>query len=175
MSRRYTPEEKAAALQHLNDNYGNITLTAMQTSIPVRTLHHWRRERKLQLLANISTDNEDEALESLLHKKVDVQQQQEVYTRLHQTLLEHLFNLTETLLDDPDTAHLRITALARLLDRVIKLEDLAKSEQYKLETKRYHEMLRQYDSIHDIIEENEAYARKAEDELEDDEDSWDAS
>jgi transposase-like protein len=148
MSRRYTDEEKAEALEKLDANVGNITLTAIQTGIPVRTLHHWKRQQRIQLLMHPSSENEDvelevdSDLEALLQQKFVAQQQQESpYSHIRQRLLEHIFDLTETLMDDPDTAHLRVSALSRLLDRALKLERIAGLEQDKLRTKRYHELV----------------------------------
>ncbi len=134
MSRRYTPQEKADILERLDDNFGNVTLTALQTGVPARTLYEWKRQRKLRRL---------QRGEPLLHKKNVPPQQQTAadpdpsgddppddppneYARIRQRLMEHVDTLIETLTDDPDTAHLRIVALSRLLDRVIKLEALAR-------------------------------------------------
>ena len=41
MSRRYTPEEKAAIIAHLDLNRGDILLTSQQMGIPTRTLYTW--------------------------------------------------------------------------------------------------------------------------------------
>lgn len=133
MSRRYTPQQKADILERLDDNFGNVTLTALQTGVPTRTLSEWKRQRKLRRL---------QRGEPLLLKKSVRQQQQTAanpapgddppgdppndYARIRQRLMEHVDTLIETLTDDPDTAHLRIIALSRLLDRVIKLEALAR-------------------------------------------------
>lgn len=128
MSRRYTQDEKAAYLAHLDDNYGNVTLTAIQTGIPSRTLYNWKRERKLRRL---------QSEPPLLHKKSAVPPPQTAtnpddteaeYTRIRAEMMTHIDNLMSSLTDDPDTAHLRIIALTRLLDRVIKLEALTKRE-----------------------------------------------
>ena len=132
MSKRYTQEQRADALQHLDDNYGNVTLTALQTGIPTRTLYQSKRERKLR---------RQQAEPPLLHKKSAVPPQQTAaktapesagqqgdYTRIRTRLMEHIDTLIETLTDDPDTAHVRAMALTRLLDRVIKLEALTRSE-----------------------------------------------
>lgn len=47
MTRQYSLEQKAAALTLLNQNKGNIPLTALQARIPERTLRAWRRESRL--------------------------------------------------------------------------------------------------------------------------------
>ena len=154
MARRYTDEEKEEILARLDDNFGNVTLTALQMNIPTRTLQHWKRMRKLEAFKRGEPAPGNSLL---LRKKSDApqQKQQQVgaqravsdteqtpskgeedyktqvtkeYTHIRERLMEHINNLIETLTDDPDTAHLRITALSRLLDRVIKLEALVGKE-----------------------------------------------
>ena len=44
MSRRYTLQQKADALDHLQASGGNIALTHLQTGVPERTLRFWRRQ-----------------------------------------------------------------------------------------------------------------------------------
>lgn len=51
------------------------------------------------------------------------------YTTLRHKLTHHIELLADTLADDPETIHIRAMALSRLLDRVIKLEDYAVSEE----------------------------------------------
>ncbi len=174
MSRRYTDEEKAYALQCLADNFYNVNATSLQTRIPIRTLHAWKRERKLQHIdaaksivaaAHQSFSGENPLLQ---HKNLVRQQQQQTtpkptngihnipiwqqlfdqsefppeidpsdddpdpiekeYTHIRQRLMSHVEHLIDTLTDDPLTSHLHITALTRLLDRVIKLESLVRRE-----------------------------------------------
>ncbi len=133
MPKRYTDQQREDTLQHLDDNYGNVTLTALQTNIPARTIYQWKRERKLR---------RQQAEPPLLHKKSDALPQKSAantdhiedepqgeYTRLRTRLMQHIDTIVETLTDDPDTAHIRAMALTRLLDRVIKLEALTRTEQ----------------------------------------------
>ena len=147
MARKYTDQEKANILQHLDDNYGNVTITSIQTGVPIRTIHRWKRLRKLMAIKN-----GDPIPGTLRHKKNlmpppqnaatsksslrsgedlggDNDKPNNVYAQIREQMMEHLFTLMETLTDDPDTAHLRISALSRLLDRVIKLETLAGAQQ----------------------------------------------
>jgi transposase-like protein len=44
MSRRYSQEFKAAAVEQLRANHGNTLVTARQTGVPERTLRDWKRE-----------------------------------------------------------------------------------------------------------------------------------
>lgn len=139
MSKRYTNQQKADALQQLDDNDGNVMLTAIQTDIPKRTLYEWKRQRKLQAIKDGQP-----ASGTLQHKKSAVPPQQSAantdqpdddedpylreYTTIRKRLMDHIFTMTDSLIDDPETAHVRIIALSRLLDRVIKLEALTRKE-----------------------------------------------
>ena len=130
MSRRYSDEEKSQAVQHLHDNYYNVTLTAIQTGIPLRTLYEWKRQRQVERIKG-----QDAIPEDILNEEVLLQQensvlllQQNEYTRIRQRLLEHIFELIDTLNDDPHATNTRVSAVSRLLDRVIKLEGRERSE-----------------------------------------------
>ena len=48
MPRHHSPDQKAAAIQCLNSNGGDIVTTAVQTGIPIRTLYTWRKELWIQ-------------------------------------------------------------------------------------------------------------------------------
>jgi transposase-like protein len=48
MPRHYSPDHKAAALECLQANGGDIAATHFQTGIPYRTLYTWRRELWIQ-------------------------------------------------------------------------------------------------------------------------------
>ncbi len=128
MSRRYTHQEKTLALQRLDDNFGNVSLTAIQTNISKRTLQEWRNERRVMAFQSGQPDPE-----TLLREKNIAQQQQQnpdplsykeenEYAFIRNRLLQHIHAMLENLVDEPDSAHLRVMALTRLLDRVIKLE-----------------------------------------------------
>ena len=179
MSRRYTDEEKAHAIQRLTENFYNISVTSLQIGIPIRTLHAWRREHLLQQNAaarmGFAAAHQHFSGENpLLPHKIFVRQQQQQqqaapqpaptngihkvpiwqqifeqpdfpaerdpaavddldpigkeYTHIRQRLMSHVEHLIDTLNDDPHTSHLRIIALTRLLDRVIRLESLVRRE-----------------------------------------------
>lgn len=127
MARRYTNQQKADILNQLNANFGNVALTARQTGVPLRTLYTWKRE--------YSPD--DPADPALQHQKTPLRQHYTAesaeepegeYARIRARLMQHIDHLLDTLTDDPDTAHLRIMALSRLLDRVIRLEALTRDD-----------------------------------------------
>ena|SRR5690606_4529928 len=166
MSKRYTPEEKAAALAALDENDGSVAITSLVTGIPSRTLQAWKRERqpKEQLL--------------LLHKQKNTaqqqQQQQQPFRYPNDPELEKLLreqaaaadriidDVLDQLLKDVQVLSRRIRhnfdqappvsqimALTRLLDRVIKLD----ARKPRLEPERRLELIRyQYPdgSIHKV-------------------------
>lgn len=126
MSHRYTDQQKADILTQLSANFGNVALTARQAGIPSRTLYAWKREQQ----------REHPTDAALLHSKTSAPQHytaanpdhlESPYDRIRARLMCHIDHLLDTLTDDPDTAHLRIMALSRLLDRVIKLEALTRA------------------------------------------------
>lgn len=130
MSRRYTAEEKKQILDILDENLGNIVLTALQTSIPARTLYTWRQElqQKPELpqseIAAVSRENPELPQSNLLPPPP----QEGEYTRIRRLLMHHILRLTNNLSEDPDTVNIRAIALTRLLDRAIKLEALTRIE-----------------------------------------------
>src|SRR5690242_15092589 len=48
MPRHHSPDQKAAVIQCLNANDGDIMTTSIETGIPVRTLYTWRKELWIQ-------------------------------------------------------------------------------------------------------------------------------
>jgi transposase-like protein len=136
---RYTREQRWEVLDILEANYGNVTLTAQQTGVPIRTLYAWKREHrrvaqqtgsKLQHTKNFPLLPENAAVHDdppPAQPQTEAERAAE-YTALRASLMRHINTLTATMIDDPDTAHLRAMALTRLLDRVIKLETLAAAQ-----------------------------------------------
>ena len=124
MAQRYTNQQKADILNQLSANLGNVALTARQTGVPLRTLYTWKREQQ----------PDDPALQHqksplLQHYTAETADHPEgEYARIRARLMDHINHLLDTLTDDPDTAHLRIMALSRLLDRVVKLEALTRAD-----------------------------------------------
>lgn len=126
MSQRYSEQEKNAALNRLDENFGNVPITAQQTGIPTRTLYHWKRQHYRS-----DFKNTDDPPANLLHKKNPVPPPQTAtnlpfnqYAYIYERLINHANHLIDTLMDDPATTHLRISALSRLLDRIIKFAPL---------------------------------------------------
>jgi len=131
VSRRYTEEEKAMALQTLANNLGSIAITSIQTGIPERTLFNWRRKQRLEQQAQAGFLRQHPTLppqplpqESSENNRETDEKDEEIheFQRLRDQLMEHIFTLSQMISIDPDTAYLKAAAISRLLDRVLKLE-----------------------------------------------------
>lgn len=107
MPRRYSDDEKERILYQLVINDGNVSLTARETGVPERTLYLWKR----QLHAKSSS----------LLQNAEVH-----FAHIYEHLMQHALTLAETL--DPESPLLlqRVTALSRLIDRVIKIQPAAR-------------------------------------------------
>ena len=120
MSRRYTPQEKADALQRLDTNFGDITVTSIQTSIPARTLRGWRKQRGLEAVQSDQLPPQNHRRRR--QQTSDEDDQENPFNRLREELMQHIFDLSATLMDEPSIAYMRARTLTRLIDRVIRLE-----------------------------------------------------
>lgn len=133
MPYKYTEQDKAEALRILTETYGDITATSMQTGIPARTLRYWRQRArhtippangqngKLPKKFHAGNNHETANPEANLTPAEEAAGE---FENLRAQLMKHIFSLAASLTDDPNTAHLRAVALARLLDRVVKLDTL---------------------------------------------------
>lgn len=141
MSRRHPPEQKNTALRLLAETYGDITATHLQTGIPPRTLRAWRQEMRRQpswlpekvsvwqpsLAANVAAAP---TAPTLFNDALSTQDDDQnfdlaaVLKTLRGQLLSHIFDLSARLNEDSEAIHLRVIALTRLLDRVVKLDAL---------------------------------------------------
>ena len=130
LSRRYTPEEKSAALQRLDDNFGDVAVTSIQTGVPTRTLREWKRQRHLEAFQTGQLPPQNQRRQQRQQQIIDPTNNDDdddddegnKYRRLRKELMQHIFDLSATLMDDPQTAYLRAVTLSRLIDRVIRLE-----------------------------------------------------
>lgn len=129
---RYTQDEKNEVLACLDFNQGDVQLASQLMGVPERTIYAWKRERKLQRQAvSAAVQQEKKASPqqyTAANPQLDLNTPEAMYTHIRNRLVSHINTLLDHLMDDPDTAHLRIMALSRLLDRVIKLEAYAASE-----------------------------------------------
>lgn len=105
MSKRYTIKQKQKALQHLAET-GSVRLTSQETAIPERTLRSWRTAD------HTSADPADPA------------QVYEELKDLRRTIMHHVRIIAATLSDDPEFVNNRAVALARLLDRVTRIDSI---------------------------------------------------
>jgi transposase-like protein len=167
MSKRYTPEEKAAALAALDENDGSILLTSLKTGVPERTLHSWKRDRlpkeellqRRQAIKNTPPQPpppqqtfrypNDPELEKLLREQAAAADT--IIDDVLDQLLKDVQVLSRRIRHNFDQAPpvSQIMALTRLLDRVIKLD----ARKPRLEPERRLELIRyQYPdgSIHKV-------------------------
>jgi transposase-like protein len=130
MSKRYTLEEKASAVQTLSDNCGNIQRTSQQTGIPSRTLYTWwnQEQTKLQQLPQGKNELPPPPLQTPSaadHPEADEDLRAD---GIMDEVLEHLMQQARMLSlrfsqnyeKMPPTS--QMMALTRLIDRIIKLD-----------------------------------------------------
>lgn len=134
----YTDEDKAEALRILAETFGDITAAAIHTGIPARTLRRWRQQARHGNGGTSRVDQNGKLPEKspagnnakTVNPNRDIATEAAAqFERLREQLMTHIFGLSANLSDDPDTAHLRAVAVARLLDRVVKLDTLIPSYQ----------------------------------------------
>ncbi len=117
-SRRYTPAEKVSALEQLQTNGGNVTITALQTGISERTLYHWRRQDWLQQIL------QRQSPPPLLQQPPAFDDDLDALRFLRTQIMDELVSLAMTLKDGANltTPYQRVALLSQLLDRLIKLD-----------------------------------------------------
>lgn len=133
----YPPEQKAAALERLHANGGNIALTHLQTGIPQRTLYGWRQAAWLQQLQRIQRSSPSEQQRTpppsppltdltgapdIKDELLTEEQNLQILNRIRRRLITELADLSSEglMLTSPTQ---RIQALTMLLDRLMKLEE----------------------------------------------------
>ncbi|NWG15492.1 MAG: transposase [Chloroflexi bacterium] len=109
--RRYTAAEKQAALARLRENSGNVRITSAETGINPRTLRAWAQRQQ----SAPAPPPESEPVEA----------------RLRDLLMDNILRLADSLEATIDDAPLnqRASALAQLIDRLLKLADKLPDEQ----------------------------------------------
>jgi len=139
MSRRYTPNEKAAIIMQLDLNRGDILLTSQQTGIPTRTLYTWRQEVYFQrrrqqhetpsLPLDVPSESASVAANTTSQppeKSLPVfENDLDTMRFMRSRIMQELLNLTMSLNDNFDgtTPYHRVLILSRLLERLMKLDD----------------------------------------------------
>jgi transposase-like protein len=117
----YSPKEKARTLQVLIENLGNIRATAEETGISEATIHRWRSEYSPKTL--LLTNDHDESLEALVRDR---------YVQIRNTLIDHVQRLSKQMFEFPETTADLSMAYVRLVDRLIKAEQLASVRSFQL-------------------------------------------
>lgn len=109
----YTNREKSIAILHLIVNLGDIDRTEQETGISKSTLHRWKNELKTN--RNIISWEQD-SKSRVIHAH---------YEEIHDKMLTQIIRLLENLpYHGPTYASDFANAIARLTDRIIKIEGL---------------------------------------------------
>ncbi len=127
MSRRYTEEEKQHALQQLDANNGDVSLTSAQTGITARTLYRWNKNRELSLTQNPSP------LTTLTTPPPPISDDTaEVLRDLQQRILRETYRLIDAIessIGDKSSVNQIVSAISQLIDRYMKLSAQLPSQQ----------------------------------------------
>jgi transposase-like protein len=117
----YSPKEKARAIQILIENLGNTRRTAEQTGINERTIQRWRSEYSPTTI--LMTNDFDESLEALVRDR---------YVQIRNTHIDHVQRLSKQMYENPETTADLAMDYVRLLDRLVKAEQLASVRSFQL-------------------------------------------
>ena len=128
MSKRYTAEEKARALQLIDANFGNTALTSAQTGIPTRTLNGWRRAAQPP-----EQERQQQQQSPVLREESILDQRIERLRQLCEQLIRQASRLADSLDQGIDEATLsqRATALNQVLTTTVKLIGVIPRDQTK--------------------------------------------
>ena len=121
MSFYYSPKEKARAMQSLVENLGNTRRTAEQTGISERTIQRWSSEFSPSTV--LMASDFEESLEQLVRER---------YMRIRNTLIDHVESLSEKMYESPETTADLTMDYVRLVDRLVKAEQLASARTFQL-------------------------------------------
>jgi transposase-like protein len=117
----YSPKEKAHAIQILIENFGNTRRTAEQTGINERTILRWRSEYAPKTI--LMSNDHDESLEALVRDR---------YIQIRNTLIDHVQRLSQKMYENPESTADLAMDYVRLLDRLVKAEQLASVRSFQL-------------------------------------------
>lgn len=117
----YTPEEIANAMKQLVENLGDTYWVSKETGISERTLRRWKT--KFQINAILTADEPKSKQEKLIYDR---------YRNIRDNLLTHIERLYQQMDTNPDNAADLAIALARLIDRLTKLENLLDNRHFSI-------------------------------------------
>jgi hypothetical protein len=122
MPRHYSPDRKAAALECLRANGGDIEATHLQTGIPYRTLYTWRHELWIQRV--LQRQSFSPLLQNDLPRFENYEEIEEGLLDLRQKILTTQHKLTTTPLPLASTYMLtdRVRAQTGLVDCFLRLD-----------------------------------------------------
>jgi hypothetical protein len=119
----WQPEEKARAIQTLIEMLGSTYLTSQNTGIPERTIQQWKSEMTNGIKTALVQHEPEDSLEQVIHAR---------YEHLRNDLLEHLGKLSDQFRTNPADATDLAIAMARLIDRLHKLETILQARHFSL-------------------------------------------
>lgn len=124
------PDDKTAALILLERNGGSIPATALQTGIPERTLYNWQRQLspRLQQYPPLPASIPPEPAEEVAFSD-DIS----AIAFVRRQLMEELVAWSSRRDATPGGPYQRVLIIAQLVDRLAKLDSLAKTATLPLE------------------------------------------
>ncbi len=143
MPRKYSPDQKTAALIQLERNGGNIPLTAGQTGISENTLYAWQRTIRVFFQQNpLPPQNPAESI--AFHDDLSA------LAFIRQQIMNEMVRLSSSLQYDSgfSTPYQRVLVLSQLMDKLMKLD---------IHLKPYTEEEVQYVLSDDVEEEPDDY------------------
>jgi DNA-binding transcriptional MerR regulator len=117
----YTPEEVANAMKQLVENLGDTYWVSRETGISERTLRRWKS--RFQINATLTSDEPQSRQEKLIYDR---------YRNIRDNLLTHIERLYQQMDTKPEEAAELAIALARLIDRLTKLESLLDNRHFSI-------------------------------------------
>ena len=126
MPQKYTDSQKLNALRLLAETFGDTTYVASQTGISPRTLQYWKEHYRLQ--ASIHASEIENPADRFF---------QEQYQHLKVKLFKQASHIVEFLehARSPKTIAELTPSLARLVDRIAKLEQMTADKDFTLKIK----------------------------------------
>ena len=123
MSRRYSRETKIAAIEKIHMCNGNITRASLETGIPERTLHTWRRQAWLEYQRRRPPSSPLPPLEDTPEQK-KLEADHNALRSIRDQIMQEIANLAPSVTGGLELAspYQRVLMLSQLLDRLFKLD-----------------------------------------------------